>query len=105
MFKYCHGYFQVIEKPFRLMRNVNSATKRDNGFQIYKDKSKSAVRNNIFGNRVANVWNTLPPSVVQAPSINCFKSKREKHKYTEDIRTIPYRIFLMPVNRMQLNIW
>ncbi len=31
---------------FRLMRDVNSeTTTRDNGFKIYKDKSKSAIRN------------------------------------------------------------
>ena len=96
VYKYCHGDYKVHEKPFKLLRDVNSATRtRDNGFKIYKDKSKSAARANFFGNRVANVWNTLPPSVVQAPNINCFKNRLDKlwepHKYTEDLRTVPHR--------------
>ncbi len=95
-YKYCHGEYEVHEKPFKFLRDVNSATRtRDNGFKIYKDKSKSAARANFFGNRVANVWNTLPPSVVQAPNINCFKNRLDKlwepHKYTEDLRTVPHR--------------
>ena len=70
VFKYWYGYYQVHEKPFRLMRDGNSeTTTKDNGFKIYRDKSKSAIRNNFFGNRAAYVWNKLPPSVVQAPII------------------------------------
>ncbi len=78
------------------MRDVNSTTTtRDNGFKIYKDKSMSSIRACFFGNRVANVWNTLPSSVVQAPNINCFKNRLDKlwepHMYTEDLRTVPHR--------------
>ncbi len=79
VFKYCHDYYQVHEKPFKFMRDVNSTTTtRDNGFKIYKEKSKLAIRDNFFGNRVANIWNTLPPTVVQAPNINCFKNKLDR---------------------------
>ncbi len=95
VYKYCHGYYQVEENPFKLMRDVNASTTRDNGFKIYKDKSKSASRANFFGNRVASVWNTLPSSVVQAPNINCFKNRFDKlwepHMYTEDLRLVPHR--------------
>ncbi len=78
------------------MRTVNNTTTtRDNGFKIYKEKSKSSIRGNFFGNRVTNIWNTLPPAVVQAPNINCFKNRLDKlweaHMYTEDMRTVPHR--------------
>ena len=96
VFKYCQGDYQVHEKPFKFMREVNNTTvTRDNGFKIYKEKSKSIARGNFFGNRVANVWNSLPPAVVQAPNINCFKNRLDKlweqHMYTEDMRTVPHR--------------
>ena len=74
--------------------NEDSVT-RDNGFKIYKEKCKHAVRANFFGNRVANIWNSLPTSVVQAPSLNSFKNRLDKlweqYMYVEDIRTIPLR--------------
>ncbi len=96
VYKYCHGYYLVHENPFKFVRDVNITTStRDNGFKIYKEKSRLNVRGNFFGNRVANIWNTLPASVVQAPNTNCFKSRLDKlwepHRYTEDMRTIPHR--------------
>ena len=58
-------------------------------------KCKNAVRANFFGNRAANIWNSLPTSVVQAPSLNSFKNRLDKlweqYMYVEDIRTIPVR--------------
>ncbi len=74
--------------------NEESIT-RDNGFKIYKEKSQTAVRANFFGNRVANIWNSLPTAIVQAPSLNSFKSRLDKlwksHMFTEDMRTVPHR--------------
>ena len=96
VYKYCHSLYQVDGKPFKLMSEVNEeSVTRDNGFKIYKEKSKHAVRANFFGNRVANIWNSLPTSVVQAPSLNSFKNRLDKlweqYMYVEDIRTIPLR--------------
>ena len=87
-------HWDCTNKPMYFCSHV-SITTRDNGFKIYKEKSKSKIRANFFGNRVANIWNTLRASVVQAPNINCFKSRLDKlwepHRYIEDMRTIPRR--------------
>ena len=96
VYKYCHSLYQVDRKPFKLMSEVNEdSVTRDNCFKIYKEKCKHAVRPNFFGNRVANIWNSLPTSVVQAPSLNSFKNRPDKlweqYMYVEDIRTIPLR--------------
>ncbi len=96
VYKYCHGLYQVDRKPFKLMSDVNEdSVTRENGFKIYKEKSNQAVRANFFGNRVANIWNSLPTVVVQAPSLNSFKNRLDKHwePYfdVEDIRTVPHR--------------
>ncbi len=96
VYKYCHGLYQVDKKPFNLMSDINEESiTRDNGFKIYKEKSQTAVRTNFFGNRVANIWNSLPTAIVQAPSLNSFKSRLDKlwkpHMFTEDMRTVPHR--------------
>ena len=96
VYKYCHGLYNVHKKPFKLMTEVNEDTvTRDNGFKIYKDKSNLAIRANFFGNRVANIWNSLPTSVVQAPSPDSFKNCLDKlwepYMYIEDMRTVPHR--------------
>ncbi len=96
VYKYCHGLYNVDKKPFKPMSEINEeSTTRDNGFKIYKDKSNTATRANFFGNRVANIWNSLPTAVVQAPSLNSFKNRLDKHwepyMFTEDMRTVPHR--------------
>ena len=46
---------------------------------IYPTHSNSNIRRNAFGNRNATLWNSLPSSVVNAPSINSFKSRLDHH--------------------------
>ena len=47
--------------------------------KLFKRRSKLQIRANFFSNRVVDVWNSLPESVVQAPSLNCFKSRLNKY--------------------------
>ena len=37
------------------------------------------VRSNSFSIRVKDSWNSLPESVIMAPSLNCFKSRLNSH--------------------------
>lgn len=37
------------------------------------------LRANSFSNRVINSWNSLPVTVVEAPSLNAFKSRLNNH--------------------------
>ena len=96
MFKYCHGYYQVKKMPFNLYRDINAAaTTRDNGYKMWKEKTKTGTRAQFFPNRIANIWNTLPSDVVTAPDLNTFKNRLDrvwhKHCYTEDLRTVAHR--------------
>jgi hypothetical protein len=36
---------------------------------------KASVRSNFFSQRVVNTWNSLPESVITAPTVNSFKSR------------------------------
>ncbi len=91
MYKFCHGNYQVDHMPFTLHRDMNAATTtRDNGFKLWKEKTKTGTRTHFFANRIANIWNTLPPDVVQAPDLNMFKNRLDtlwqKYFYIEDLR-------------------
>jgi len=36
--------------------------------------------------RITNVWNSLPFSVVTAPSVNSFKNRLDKHWASQELR-------------------
>jgi len=43
--------------------------------KLAKTHVYSARDNNFFSNRVINIWNALPDSILQSPSVNSFKYK------------------------------
>ena len=52
---------------------------RGHQWKLSKPRAVSRVRRNVFSVRVINDWNGLPPSVVDAPSLNAFKARLDKH--------------------------
>ena len=48
---------------------------RGHSFKLFKRRSRLKIRANSFSNRVVNTWNSLPEQIVQAASLNCFKSR------------------------------
>jgi len=48
-------------------------------FQVYD------IRKYFFTERVVNLWNSLPSLVVDAPSLNCFKTRLDKFWFNQDI--------------------
>ncbi|MEW8547072.1 MAG: reverse transcriptase family protein [Candidatus Thiodiazotropha sp.] len=63
------------EKLFTVARYTST---RGHSLKLYKYRSRLNVRANSFSNRVVEPWNSLPESIVQAPSLNCFKSRLNK---------------------------
>ena len=51
---------------------------RVHSLKLFKRRSRFQIRANFFSKIVVDVWNSLPESVVQAPSLNCFKSRLNK---------------------------
>jgi hypothetical protein len=52
---------------------------RGHRFKLAKARSKLDIRKNFFSQRVVNSWNGLPESVVEADSVNNFKSRYDKY--------------------------
>jgi len=43
------------------------------------------ILENIFTERIVNLWNSLPSLVVEAPSINYFKMRLDKFWSNQDV--------------------
>ena len=54
--------------------------------QLYQERSNLDLRKHSFTQRVVSVWNTLPSYVVQAESINDFKSKLDENWRYESVK-------------------
>ena len=72
-----------------------SLDQRTRGHQ-YKIKKRAArldIRKHFFGLRVVDAWNSLPKTVVEAPSLNAFKGRLDRlladHHYTVEIPSVP----------------
>ena len=52
---------------------------RGNRYKIHKTRSNTELRKSIFSQRVVEAWNKLPDRVVDAPSLNSFKSNLNKY--------------------------
>ena len=50
-------------------------TTRGHSLKLFKRRSRLKIRSNSFRNRVVDTWNSLQEQIVQAPSLNCFKSR------------------------------
>ena len=51
---------------------------RGHKYKLYKCHCKTNVRKHFFSQRIINPWNNLPEAVVNAKSVNCFKSELNK---------------------------
>ena len=70
-----------VLRRFRRTTGVRPAKpkERSHSLKLFKRRSRLQIRANFFSNRVVDIWNSLPESVVQAPSLNCFKRRLNKY--------------------------
>ena len=54
-------------------------------YDYRKDRPNLDIRKHFFSQRVVNAWNKLPQHVVDAPSVNCFKNRLDKHWEDMDV--------------------
>jgi hypothetical protein len=65
---------------------------RINSNKILHQRFNTAVlRKNSYSVRIAKYWNKLPDNTTNAPSINAFKNRLDKHWKDEDIYYLDYK--------------
>ena len=80
MYKYTHDFYDVKKCLIHYSENSNT---RGNPFKLEKRSCRLDIRKFFFTFRVVNVWNKLPDAIVNAPSLNSFKSRLDAHLYQE----------------------
>ena len=70
VYKYTHGLYKVSALPVE----VEEKTTRGHNYKLKKKRYSTTLRLKFFSMRVVNAWNSLP-HVVNAASINAFKSR------------------------------
>ena len=80
-----HKYYDV-GATVKLNFNTLSTT-RENKYKLQKNASRYNLRkiSFFFCPRAVNIWNSLPDSVVDADTINSFKSRLDKHWLDPDV--------------------
>ena len=88
-YKFTHRLYKS-EKPFTI---DDDTTRRGHSLKIKKVRAEKELRKHFFGNRIVNLWNSLPENVVTAPSINSFKNRLDKlwNGYLYELEPIPIR--------------
>lgn len=78
-YKYLHDIYKVDCSSMLPLHKSDSLKTRGHSLKLLKRECNSQLRGNFFGFRNVNHWNSLPDTVVTAPSVNCFKNRYDKH--------------------------
>ena len=83
VYKYVHGQYNVDVSFLPWTKNSN----RGHSLKLQKQSLDLKVRHDFFSLRV-DLWNSLPESLVSAPSLNSFKNRLDKfwkeYKFNEE---------------------
>ena len=73
VYKIMHGIDKIDKDKFFTMHTY--AATRGHSLKLFKRRSRLLVRANSFSHRVVDNWNSLTEDIVNAPSLNAFKSR------------------------------
>ena len=75
-YKYLHGIYKVDCSELLKLYEQGSMSIRGHCLKLKKRGCKTQLRQNFCGNRIVNVWNSLPTEVVTASTVNyCLKER------------------------------
>ena len=75
VYKFMNSLYKC-KNPFTLCSNN---TTRGHKFKCNKQFCATNTRKNFICNRVINLWNSLDESTAEAPSLNSFKNRIDRH--------------------------
>ena len=58
---------------------------RGHAFKLFKQRAHLNMRKYSFSYRIVDQWNALPSEVVNAPTLNCFKNRLDRHLSNQPI--------------------
>jgi len=64
---------------------ISEYATRCNSLKIANRRCHYNLRKYLFSMRITNVWNSLPFSVVTAPSVNSFKNRLDRHWASQEL--------------------
>jgi len=76
----------TIDSKFFKLADVTSGL-RGHSLKLFKPRCRTTVRQNFFSLRIVSEWNKLPQDVVEAPSINTFKNRLDRHWHDMGIQS------------------
>ena len=85
-FKILTGRDHVNYSKFFELVDITSGL-RGHSLKLFKPRCRTTVRENFFSLRIVSEWNQLPQDVVEAPSINTFKNRLDRHWHDMGIQS------------------
>ena len=76
-YKLLKGYYNLDWTGFFTLSPVQNT--RGHHTKLYKKHSRLQLRENFFTQRVINMWNSLPETVVSASTVSVFKQKLDEY--------------------------
>eukprot|EP00745_Piridium_sociabile_P043063 TRINITY_DN87471_c0_g3_i3.p1 TRINITY_DN87471_c0_g3~~TRINITY_DN87471_c0_g3_i3.p1 ORF type:complete len:950 (+),score=231.72 TRINITY_DN87471_c0_g3_i3:692-3541(+) len=76
MYKYTHGMYLTSRPQFNYFQGRDT---RGHSLKLERSHCRLNIRSNFFVQRGTTTWNSLPNSVVTAPSVNAFKNRLDAH--------------------------
>ena len=84
IYKHTHGMYETsMRVP---LENRPVIKTRGHAYRLSKERVRLDQRANYLFNRMVQAWNKLPAEVVQAPSVNAFKGRFDRH-YADQMQT------------------
>ena len=100
-YKVLSGIYDTNVSPKILI--ISQYATRGNSLKITNRRCHYNLRKYSFSIRITNVWNSLPFSVVTAPSVNSFKNRLDKHWALKTLNTIGKQNYQEPGVEAELN--
>ena len=91
VYKHVHGLYRSgLAMP---LEDTRWRTTRGHCLKLKKNFCKTNVRKNFFVERMTESWNRLPAEIVNAPSVNCFKGRFDRHWEGHQYDTDPEQFY------------
>ena len=75
-YKYVNGIYKTTSPR---LEPYSGPELRGHSKKLAKNQVRLNLRGSFFAERVVSTWNSLPDSVVTAPSTNAFKNRLDKY--------------------------